>query len=554
MKHHHDKSRKHHGHHPPTERYDRNGPMNSHSLPMNNMNIVSEKISPDTPPNSDSSPLKEGEEIISIEDTVPSKDESSLNEEPSDKDLSIEDAFIVTFVSPSLKSRDQEMINDFRHMDSGIHMVQHGDHNEKLSNNVRNPEDRMNHHHPHMDKHKIHTDKHIDHLHEQNSHSNEQENDVNKHHHHMGKHGDSIGNHHHQMNKHFDHMSELDGHLDKHSFHNTQEKASFHGSLRGNQRKEIVDRIMVEAEKSKAAAIQNSIKGCSELRDMCGISQPIEQIKHFDVGSPFAILLVNEETDNSNTYEGDVVNCVNDMSFGSQFSSPECVSLAKDLKVSTIRYNLLRSQIDQNRNHSSCPFFFLLFVALVGGLIFKMVRVRKVRKKAMKFWQAIDNDPHLKAAVEAAAGDRLPQYPTNNRGSSCGWGKIFFMTLRISLMTFGFFILFGLLTSLFMDNSESGVESDDSFNFSFDPFAIMIWWVIMSIIFIVLRKAFRGEGNSGEHPTRNGAMHWFNRPRSEAPNYNVNTGTSNTAVEEDPMDEANVRLLYQPPQVPTTTA
>jgi hypothetical protein len=210
----------------------------------------------------------------------------------------------------------------------------------------------------------------------------------------------------------------------------------------------------------------------------------------------------------------------------------------------------------------SCLFLVLL-ILLLSLAILKAYRRRAAMHKAHKFWVAIDRNPELRAAVEAAAGESLPSHVTGEHDA----GQVAIVFLRVAAvitctMLFVTLMAFALVpgdsalpsssSSSNSDNSDSGDGGIGDLLFTFNPFAIAVWWLLCIMAFIGI-KATAGSRNSanggGSSPTTSSST--ASAPPAgiayPAYSYHAMTGTGTATHLSESLNTANEAQQYVPP-------
>jgi hypothetical protein len=216
----------------------------------------------------------------------------------------------------------------------------------------------------------------------------------------------------------------------------------------------------------------------------------------------------------------------------------------------------------------SCLFLVLLILFLPVAIL-KAHRRRAAMHKAHKIFRAIDSNPELRAAVEAASGEALPRPPSHVNGDRDA-GQVAIVFLRVAAaitcsMLFITLMAFALVpadrgfpSSSSSSNSDGNDSSDGSIGdllFTFNPFAIAVWWLLCIMAFMGIKATVGSRNSVGGTSaiTSSTTSSAASAPPAgiayPAYNYHAMTGTGAGSHVVDP-HTANETQQYVPP-VPT---
>jgi hypothetical protein len=215
----------------------------------------------------------------------------------------------------------------------------------------------------------------------------------------------------------------------------------------------------------------------------------------------------------------------------------------------------------------SCLFLVLLILFLPLAIL-KAYRRRAAMHKAHKIFRAIDSNPELRAAVEAAAGESLSRPLSSHVTSDHDAGQVAIVFLRVAAaitcsMLFITLMAFALVPgdSAFLSSSSSsssdGSDGSDGgigdLLFTFNPFAIAVWWLLCIMAFIGIKATVGSRNSVGGTPATSTTTSAASAPPAgiayPAYNYHAMTGTGAGAHVSD-SHTANETQQYVPP-VPT---
>jgi hypothetical protein len=200
----------------------------------------------------------------------------------------------------------------------------------------------------------------------------------------------------------------------------------------------------------------------------------------------------------------------------------------------------------------------ILLLLLIPLAIVRIVHRHKTAKKVSKIFRAIEDDPHLKAAVETASGESISSvYQYHNCIRSCS--KVIFRIFAAMISFFCFFALFSVLIDaldISDDDDSSSDDDDDAILFSLNSFAFFLWWGIFIFAFLIIKAVYRGnnhgsnDSTSPVNPTHvtGRVMNWWNSSPSHQV-YAPMTGTNDVHHIDDNLSAH----LYEPPEVQGNT-
>jgi hypothetical protein len=236
-----------------------------------------------------------------------------------------------------------------------------------------------------------------------------------------------------------------------------------------------------------------------------------------------------------------------------QTLSETCQASIFRLQNAADRFHDLKFEMESNDDGCGMLILPVLLLLLVPLAIVRIIHRHKIAKKTTKIFRVIENDPHLKAAIETASGESISSVHQDHKCiRSCS--KVIFKTFVAMISFFCFFALFSILIDALDitddDDNSSDTRDENNAIFTINPFAFFLWLGIFIFAFLVIKAVYRSnnhESNDSTHVTGR-VMNWWNSSLSRQA-YAPMTSTGNAPQLDD---DVNVHL-YEPPQIQGST-